>query len=278
MAKITLEYAFNKSQIIKESFPDSRKMAAFYVTIHIFEMFFKDSKFRMWIRYIDWVERMADGFQLLPMHTKVSFKYYQGLLQMFQYEYLDSYKNLMFWVEHASKDDYEFQSKLQKFLVPLWILFGDYPSKDLLEEHKLTQYEDLTAACQNGDLALFEKTISENQENFLQANTYLMIEKLRNVVIRNIFKRICESQEMHHVDFKVLLEMYNKELEQVQKLGLGDFYEEVNIWDLEAILASLIHKGFIRGYISHENENIVMAKKDAFPELKTVIENNKSKI
>jgi aspartyl-tRNA synthetase len=35
VAKVTLETVFNKSQIIKESFPDSRKLAAFYAIIHI---------------------------------------------------------------------------------------------------------------------------------------------------------------------------------------------------------------------------------------------------
>jgi hypothetical protein len=47
MAKVTLETVFNKSQIIKESFPDSRKLAAFYTIIHICEMFFRAGKYRM---------------------------------------------------------------------------------------------------------------------------------------------------------------------------------------------------------------------------------------
>lgn len=33
IAKVTLEGVFNKCQSIKESFPDSRKLAAFYVSI-----------------------------------------------------------------------------------------------------------------------------------------------------------------------------------------------------------------------------------------------------
>lgn len=50
MAKTCLENIFSKCQIIKEPFPDSRKMGAFYAVVHVCELYFQERKFRMCLR------------------------------------------------------------------------------------------------------------------------------------------------------------------------------------------------------------------------------------
>ena len=37
--------------------------------------------------------------------------------------------------------------------------------------------------------------------------------------------------------------------------------------EAECLVANMIYKGFIRGYISHEKQMVVLAKADAFPRL-----------
>jgi len=109
MAKVTLENMFSKSQIIKEQFPDSRKLAAFYVVIHICEMHFRDGKYRMCQRFISWVEKMQEGFELLPQHTKVSYFYFEGLLSLFSYNYIKSFKSLSYCMDNCKKEAADFQ-------------------------------------------------------------------------------------------------------------------------------------------------------------------------
>lgn len=143
MMKVTLETVFNKSQIIKEAFPNSRKMAAFYVIIHICEMYFRDSKYRMCLRYISWVEKMQDGFEILPENVKISFYYYEGLLALFQYQYMKAYKSLNYSFDNCTKETSDFPSRVMRYLVPLNILFGAYPPPSVLATHNLKEFEEI---------------------------------------------------------------------------------------------------------------------------------------
>ena len=105
-----------------------------------------------------------------------------------------------------------------------------------------------------------------------------MIEKLRNVVNRNIFKYACESQIFSHVQFKFLRKAYNKEVRKAIKLENNYIFDVINNLELAFILSDLISKGYIKCSLSLETKSIELDKSNAFPKLKTVITRNKNKI
>ena len=43
--------------------------------------------------------------------------------------------------------------------------------------------------------------------------------------------------------------------------------EDMASEEAECLVANMIYKGFMRGYISHEKQMVVLAKTDAFPRL-----------
>ena len=43
--------------------------------------------------------------------------------------------------------------------------------------------------------------------------------------------------------------------------------DEISSDEAECLVANMIYKGFMRGYISHEKQMVVLAKTDAFPRL-----------
>ena len=43
--------------------------------------------------------------------------------------------------------------------------------------------------------------------------------------------------------------------------------EDVSMDEAECLVANMIYKGFVRGYISHEKQMVVLAKADTFPRL-----------
>ena len=43
--------------------------------------------------------------------------------------------------------------------------------------------------------------------------------------------------------------------------------EELVAEEAECLVANMIYKGFMRGYLSHEKQMVVLAKADAFPRL-----------
>lgn len=46
----------------------------------------------------------------------------------------------------------------------------------------------------------------------------------------------------------------------------------VDLAELECILANLIFRGFVRGYISHSHSTVVVAKTGAFPAVRDVVD------
>eukprot|EP00356_Strombidium_inclinatum_P013420 CAMPEP_0170485510 /NCGR_PEP_ID=MMETSP0208-20121228/4771_1 /TAXON_ID=197538 /ORGANISM="Strombidium inclinatum, Strain S3" /LENGTH=76 /DNA_ID=CAMNT_0010759197 /DNA_START=1192 /DNA_END=1422 /DNA_ORIENTATION=- len=48
---------------------------------------------------------------------------------------------------------------------------------------------------------------------------------------------------------------------------LSKWDEELDMGELECIIANLIAKGFIKGYIHHDSKKLILAKEGAFPAL-----------
>lgn len=77
-----------------------------------------------------------------------------------------------------------------QFLVPVKLLLGVMPSPQLIEAYALHEYTGLTDAIRCGNLRLFNEYLEKYQEQFIQQGVYLLIEKLRLVVLRNLLKKV----------------------------------------------------------------------------------------
>lgn len=70
------------------------------------------------------------------------------------------------------------------------MMLGLYPSSKLLKKYKMKQFEKLTSAARSGNVKLFNDSLLENQSIFIRQGTYLILEKARIIVYRNLFKRM----------------------------------------------------------------------------------------
>lgn len=80
-----------------------------------------------------------------------------------------------------------------QFLVPVKLLLGVMPSPQLIDAYALHEYTGLTDAIRCGNLRLFNEYLDKYQEQFIQQGVYLLIEKLRLVVMRNLIKKVYVS-------------------------------------------------------------------------------------
>ena len=89
---------------------------------------------------------------------------------------------------------------------------------------------------------------------------YLLLEKCKTVCYRNLFKRIHGILQGH------------LNLQDVAKafkwMGMG----ATDLDEVECILANLIFRGYIRGYISHTKRVLVLSKSNPFPKSAVVKE------
>lgn len=83
--------------------------------------------------------------------------------------------------------------------------------------------------------------------------TYLLLEKCKTVCYRNLFKRIHLVLEKPQIPLAYVSHTF-------QWLGMP-----MDLDEIECILANLIYRGFVRGYLSHTKRVLVLSKRDPFP-------------
>jgi len=133
------------------------------------------------------------------------------------------------------------------------------PTRGLLEKYKLNEFLPLVNAVKKGDLKGFDAALEENSDFLWKYGIYLILEKLRSIAYRNVFKKICLILDTHQIpisSFQVCLQYLQK--------------EDIPLEEVHCILANLIYENKIKGYISLQHQKLVIAKKDPFPSLTTV--------
>ena len=223
---------------------------------------------------MDWVNLFPEGFASLDAPVQTSYYFFEGILHFFQYEYIKARE----WLNKSlqgmnDKPDKAFEKKVINYLIPLNMIFGNYPDKKYLEDQNLTLFHKISEACQSGWLSLFESQLNKYEDKFHIPGIYLFIEKLRNNVLRNLLKKIHDESDKHHImKLDIVIENYNKSLEEVKSSWYPDADEDkVDKVEIEWILSGLIYKGYVRGYVSHEKGLLVLSKAKPFPELEEVI-------
>jgi hypothetical protein len=121
-------------------------------------------------------------------------------------------------------------------------------------------YGDVIHAVRNGNLKLFDESMDKNEAIWIQQGTFLVIERWRTVVLRQLIKKV----------FLVLNGGNRLTITSVQQ-ALAFAGAEMDEDEVECILANLIAKGLMKGYISHEKRTVVLSKEGPFPSLAAVL-------
>lgn len=130
-----------------------------------------------------------------------------------------------------------------------------FPKKSLLEKFKLTQFIDIVQSIKSGNIKQFNECLSTHQNFFISKGIYLILEKLKIIVYRNLFKKV-------HL------------ITTGQRIPIGNFVsalkwmenDAIDIDETECILSNLIYNGYLKGYISHKVA-LVVSPTNPFPKL-----------
>jgi len=184
--------------------------------------------------------------------TAVGFKYYLGRLNMFSDEFDQAEENLT-WA-YTNCPPGANRKRILGFLIPVRLLRGRLPMKELLVREELwDKFGGIVEGIRTGDMRKWEKNMSEQQMTFIKKGTYLLLHRTRPLVFRTLFIRL-----------SILLNKTQIPLQLAAKC-LKSLHIDIDLDELECVLANLIFKGIVRGYISHEKRVLVLSKKEAFP-------------
>ena len=143
------------------------------------------------------------------------------------------------------------------YLLPLHLISSTYPSRLLLQQHRQLYdlYEPLFTAIHTGNLRLFDAHFHEYSPVFLRRRVFLAIERSRQCCLRTLFQRAVTE----YTGTRIPIEVFQTAL----RVG-GDPLDRE---ETECIVANMIYRGWIKGYISRERGMVVLSAKEGFPKI-----------
>ncbi|XP_043585701.1 PCI domain-containing protein 2 [Bombus pyrosoma] len=191
---------------------------------------------------------------------QITYKFFVGRKAMFDSDYKAADEYLTYAFEHCHKQSSKNKRLILTYLVPVKMLLGYMPKHNLLEKYNLMEFEELMEAVKRGDLCNLEKVMEKHELFFIGAGIYLIVEKLKIIAYRNLFKKVYLVLNIHQIPIQDLLSA-------LEMQGIDD----VDMDEVECIVANLIFEGKIKGYISHQHKKLVISKQNPFPRLSTIL-------
>lgn len=198
-----------------------------------------------------------------PAH-QVTYGYYVGRLAIFDEDYSKAQERLTAALRQCHRSAAGNRSKLLKYLVPVQMLLGRLPRPGVLEQHGLRQYQPIAEALRSGGIGTLNRALAANQRRFIMEGIYLLLERLKFPVYRRLFKRVqlLHAEENPAKAAQLPLGLFQKAL---RWQGL-----DLDMDEVECVTANLIYKKYVKGYISHKNQVVVLSKLAPYPPLKDI--------
>lgn len=229
----------------------------------LFKCYFKTNKLHLCKPLILAIESNVANKDIKDMFSiadRVTYNYFVGMKHMFENEFKGADKCLSFAFENCLKTSISNKRKILMCLIPVKITLGFMPTTTILKKYNLNEFEDVVEAVKKGDIGLFNKTMEKYAPFFIKASIYLILEKLKVITLRNLFKKI------YHISGSFQIDIVKFQC-ALNWLGLCD----VDSDETECILANMINDGYIKGYLSEQHKKIVVSKVNAFPKLNTFL-------
>lgn len=202
-----------------------------------------------------------------PKSEQVTFYYYSGRMCLFDNKLNDAYTYLnrahLICFGYQGNNSLRIKRQILKYLIPIKIYYGEFPHDKLMDDFRLYEYEELSLSIYKGDLAGFKRHLEKFKKLWIQRGLYFFIEKLQIILLRNLFKMTFNILTDNGQNVQVETKLFEKALNWRSE-------EKYDLDEVECILAQLIFKNYIKGYISHDKRKIVFRKEAAFPPISEV--------
>ncbi|XP_055371163.1 PCI domain-containing protein 2 homolog [Condylostylus longicornis] len=239
----------------RSSEEDTKRLGMLNLVNQLFKVYFRINKLHLCkplIRAID-SSIFKDAF---PLPEQITYKYFVGRKAMFDSDYACADQFLSFAFENCPNQFPRNKRLILIYLVPVKMLLGFMPKKEILKKYDVLQFYELVSALKLGNVRKFDEVIQTHEIFFIKSGIYLLIEKLKFIVYRNLFKKVYlikNTQKLDMQDFQAAL----------QFVGEAD----MSIEETHCIVANLIYEGKIKGYISYQHNKLVVSKQNPFPPL-----------
>jgi hypothetical protein len=254
------------------------------ISIQLFWLYFRLAQYKSADRLKTNIQKnMTESLYSKSLYSKsimVSYDYYEGRMMLFESNLKTAYTKLE-KVLHSFPRSSSYSStknlrQVLKYMIPLWLYNGVQPDRSYLVRFRREEYIDLIYAVKIGSLRLFRHEMQKFKRVWIKRGLYLMMEKFQLILYRNLFKKVYRLNGSKHIIETKLLQkavafsMNWKKGKDINPLLEEQTEKSFDINELECIVATLIHRFYIKGYISHEHSKIVLSKDNPFPDFEEV--------
>ncbi|KAI7900741.1 uncharacterized protein BX663DRAFT_544623 [Cokeromyces recurvatus] len=265
-----LSKMFNIMLADRSPFESSKRQGIFHVTNLAFKVYFKLNSVRMCQTFISNIRTGGVELDMFPISQQVTYKYYIGRYALYHGRLKQAQEYLLFAFERCHAQQWHNKRLILHYLIPTRIILGYFPSVQLLEKYQLVgPYSNLIKMIRSGYIYGFLQHLKKYFHYFYHHLTFLLLRE-RGVVLvwRCLIKNLHAARKRlgvhaHVISFKDCYNAFKLSMKKKKRVPFG-------MEDLECILVSLISQGYIRGYIQHQRQRLVLSKLNAFPPISSV--------
>ncbi|XP_012526397.1 PCI domain-containing protein 2 isoform X1 [Monomorium pharaonis] len=243
----------------RSSEEDTKRWGMLALINQLLKVYFRINKLHLCKPLIRAIESSPykDHFALAQ---QITYKFFVGRKAMFDSDYKIADEYLTYAFERCHIQCSKNKRLILTYLVPVKMLLGYMPKQSLLEKYNLMEFWELRESVRKGDLRSLEGVMAKHETFFIDAGIYLIVEKLKLIAYRNLFKKVYLALNTHQIPVLSLLVA-------LQMYGM----EDIDMDETECLLANLIYEGKIKGYISYQHKKLVISKQNPFPPLSTIV-------
>ncbi|GJE84857.1 COP9 signalosome complex subunit 12 [Phanerochaete sordida] len=239
-------------------YAESRKWGIYYVVGLILKSYFRIKRISLAKNILRAIDANPDipPLSAYPRSHQVTYRYYIGMLGFLNEDFAKSEQELTLAFYNCHTQARRNQERILTYLIPLRVLRGHLPSRELLNRFPVLDdlYSPFIEAIRKGDIASYDAALERMENRLIQLNLLLTVEKARELCIRSLFRKAWAVQG------------------KGTRISISDFHTaltlsgaDVPVEEAECLVANMIFKGLMRGYISHEKQTVVLANTNAFP-------------
>ncbi|VDP06424.1 unnamed protein product [Soboliphyme baturini] len=240
----------------RSSMDCTKRLAMLNLTNNLFRLYFRISRLNLLKPLIRAIENCGPLYEHFSMADKVTFQYYIGRKAMYDSDFKAADEALTFAFNNCLPSSIKNLRLILVYLIPVKIYLGYLPPKNLLMKYNLMEFFAVAEAVKHGDVYRLEEIICSYNPFFVKSGIFLMLDKLKIMACRTLFKKTCRLLKTSQIPLKAF--------SIAMKLAK---IEDMDADEVECVVANLIFQNKIKGYISHEHQKLVISRKNPFPSL-----------
>ncbi|KAH9855059.1 hypothetical protein C2E23DRAFT_867137 [Lenzites betulinus] len=239
---------------------ESRKWGVYYVVGLILKCYFRVRRISLSKNILRAIDANPDipPLSSYPRSHQVTYRYYLGMLGFLNEDFAKAERELTLAFYNCYTGAHSNQERILVYLIPLRLFRGHLPSRELLRRFPVLDdlYTPFITAIRAGDIRSYDASLDRFERRLVDLNLYLTMEKARELCVRGLFRRVWIAADK---STRIPMSMFHAAVQTADP--------ETTSEEAECLLANMVFKGFVRGYISHEKQMVVLANTNAFPRL-----------